>query len=123
MARRHAKIAASLLAAVALVGAVAAARRGVQKRPAEPERSATAHATVLRTQVTPLGNRVDVEGATLWTPRDAYFMAGQTIPIVYDEQGSAHWDAPRAYSRAPYLLLCILCVAFFFFAAMLAAGK
>lgn len=81
---------AAALAVLALCGAIFAVRRALRQRPDEELTAATA--TNLSTQVTPMRNRVDILGATgaitVWTPREAYFIEGQTIPIVYDRRGN-----------------------------------
>jgi hypothetical protein len=109
---------AAALAAITFVGAILTVRRAL-RLPKVEETTATT-ATVVRTQVTPNGNRVDIRGAgltataTVWTPREVYFIDGQTIPIVYDPQGNVSWVDPSTHGDAtPYLLAFILCLGCF----------
>lgn len=115
--------AAAVLAATAFVGAILAVRRAL-RLPTVQETTATT-ATVVRTRVTPNGNRVDIRGAgvtaTVWTPREVYYIEGQTIPIVYDPHGNASWVDPSAHGGAtPYLMAFILCLGCFAGTAILA---
>jgi hypothetical protein len=114
------------LAALALVGAVAALRRALRRDASDPDaRFATAQATVLCTRVTYHGNRVDIEGGTVWTPREAYYIQGSAIPVVYDTHGNVSWDGPTTSGglrTAGYLFLCFLFLCFFVGAAMTAGG-
>jgi hypothetical protein len=126
MVRRPLRLASATVAVLALVGAVASARRALKRYEPDPiSRFATVHATVLCTRVTDNGNRVDIEGGTVWTPREAYYIQGSTIPVVYDSLGNVHWDNPAASDSlrtAGYLALCFLCLGLFAGAVMIAGG-
>lgn len=119
---------AAVLALAAFVGAFLAARHALRSQPVEETSAATA--TVLHTQVTPNGNRVDIRGTgatttdIVWTPRDVYLIEGQTIAVVYDRKGGVSWDDPKGGGVVTtyYLFLCIFFLGVFSWTAMLAFG-
>jgi hypothetical protein len=101
---------AAAVSASALVGGALIIWRLAGSRPT-PERAATSSATVLRTQTTSHGNRVDVKGASVWTPRDVYYIEGTSIPLVFDNSGNVTWDGPpTSRNWIAHMVLWTMCM-------------